>query len=338
MKFLVTGTAGFIGYHLTKQFLENDETVIGIDNLNDYYDVRLKHARLKELGIEHSDFEFNMTFKSDKYSNFQFIRMNIADKISIIELFKQNKFDIVCHFAAQAGIMYSTRNPDAIIHSNIIGFLNILECCTEYNIKLIYASSSSVYGNNKKLPFSETDLIETHKNLYAKTKIHNEYLAHIYSEHFGLPAIGLRLFSVYGTFGRPDMAYMIFSKAILNHLPINIYGDGSMKRDYTFVDDVVTAIEKIIACSSKINWHNEIFNIGNSTPVSIMKLVEKLENEFGIKAIKEVLPQRCEEIDTTFADCSKLEKHINYKPNTSIDNGISKFVKWYKLEKGKWHL
>jgi UDP-glucuronate 4-epimerase len=314
-KYLVTGVAGFIGFHLTKALLEKGKTVIGIDNLNDYYDVSLKYARLKVL---------------DKYSDFQFIRMDIADKNAMNELFKQHSFDIVCNFAAQAGIMYSTINPNAFIQSNIIGFVNVLDCCKERHCKLIYVSSSSVYGNNKKMPFSETDPITAPKNLYAKTKIVNEYLAQIYSEHFNLQTIGLRLFSVYGTFRRPDMAYMFFTKAIINHLPINIYGDSTMKRDYTFVGDVVTAIEKIIDYHSENKANNEIFNIGSSKPVSLLELIEKLENQLGIKAIKNFLPKRSEEMEITYADVTRLVDTIKYKPNTSIDEGVEKFVEWYK--------
>lgn len=315
MKYLVTGAAGFIGFHLSKRLLDNKETIIGIDNLNDYYDVSLKHARLKELA---------------KYSDFQFAKIDIADKTAMNELFSQNHFDIVCNFAAQAGVTYSTINPDAYIHSNILGFINVLECCKEYNCKLIYASSSSVYGDNKKLPFSENDPILIPKNLYAKTKLNNEYLVQMYSDHFGMQTIGLRLFSVYGAFGRPDMVMMLFTKAMLNNLPLNIYGDGTMKRDYTFIDDVVTAIEKIIDYHSENKSNYEIYNIGSSNPVSLLELIEKLEKQLGIKAIKNFLPQRAEEIDITFADISKLEKVIGYKPDTIIDEGIKQVVEWYK--------
>lgn len=315
MKYLITGVAGFIGFHFSKRLLEKGETVVGIDNLNDYYDVHLKYARLKVVEI---------------YPNFRFLKIDITDKTAMNELFNQHSFDIVCNFAAQAGIMYSTINPDAYINSNITGFLNILDCCKKHDCKLIYASSSSVYGDNKKLPFSESDPLTMPKNLYAKTKIQNEQLAWIYSDHFGLQAIGLRLFSVYGTFGRPDMAYMLFIKAILNHLPINIYGNGTAKRDYTFVADVVFAIEKIIDYSFENQCVNEIFNIGSANPVSLLELIEKLENQLKIKAIKNFLPIRTEEIETTFSDCSKLEEFIGYKPNTPINKGLGEFVKWHK--------
>jgi UDP-glucuronate 4-epimerase len=330
MKYLVTGAAGFIGFHLVKRLLQMNETVVGIDNLNDYYDVRLKYTRLNELGIEQIEFEYNKIVLSSKYTNFQFTKIDIADKTTIGKLFQQDNFDIVCNLAAQAGVMYSIVNPNVFIHSNIVGFINILKCCKEHNAKLIYASSSSVYGNNKKLPFAETDTITTPKNLYAKTKIQNEQLAQIYSDHFGLQTIGLRLFSVYGTFGRPDMAYMIFAKSILNRLPVNIYGNGSMKRDYTYVDDVITAIEKIIAYSIENKLYNEIFNIGNSNSVSLLELIEELENQLDIKAIKNFLPMRPEEIQTTCADVSKTFQTTGYKPKTGIDEGIYNIIKWLK--------
>ena len=330
MKYLVTGIAGFIGFHLTKRLLEKGETVVGIDNLNDYYDVRLKYIRLKELGIEHTDFDYNNTFQSNKFPTFQFIKIDIADNTTLKELFKHYNFDIVCNLAAQAGVIYSTINPDAYIHSNILGFINILECCKETDTKLIYASSSSVYGDNSNLPFSETDTITMPKNLYAKTKINNEYLAQMYSDHFELQTIGLRFFSVYGTFGRPDMVMWIFTNAMLNHLPITIYGDGSMKRDYTYVADVIMAIEKITDYFIDNKSHNEIFNIGNSNPVSLLELVEKLENQLGIKSIKTFLPIRPEETLITWADVSKIKNITGYSPQTTIEKGILEFICWYK--------
>jgi UDP-glucuronate 4-epimerase len=315
MKYLITGAAGFIGFHLAKRLLGEGNTVIGIDNLNDYYDVQLKYARLQAL---------------ERSSDFQFVKIDIADKCALNKLFAKNHFDTVCNFAAQAGVTYSTINPNAYIHSNIIGFINVLECCKWHNCKLIYASSSSVYGDNKKLPFAESDPITMPKNLYAKTKINNEYLAQMYSDHFGLRTVGLRLFSVYGAFGRPDMVMLIFTKAMLNHLPLNIYGDGTMKRDYTYIDDVVTAIQKIILYHSVNKANNEIYNIGSSNPVSLLELIEKLENQLGMRAIKNFLPKRPEEIQTTYADVSKLGKMIGYKPNTSIDEGIKRVVEWSK--------
>ncbi|GHV58312.1 NAD-dependent epimerase [Bacteroidia bacterium] len=297
--------------------MENGETVVGIDNLNDYYDVRLKCARLKQL---------------ETFPDFQFIKIDIADKTALNELFEKNLFSLVCNLAAQAGVMYSVINPNAYIHSNISGFLNILECCKEHRCKLIYASSGSVYGGNTKLPFSETDTLLMPRNLYAKTKINNEYLAQIYSEYFDLEAIGVRFFSVYGAFGRPDMAYMLFTKWILNGLAVTIYGNGHSKRDYTFIDDVIAAIEKIIDYLSENKSNNEIFNIGNSVPVSLLQLLESLEKELGIKAVKNFLPARSQEIEITFADTAKLEKMINYKPQTSFDCGIKKFVEWYQSD------
>jgi UDP-glucuronate 4-epimerase len=329
MKYLVTGAAGFIGFHLTKRLLKKGETVVGIDNLNNYYDVRLKHARLNELGIVQTEFGYNKIVASTKFSNFQFIKIDIADKTTLSKLFENESFDIVFNFAAQAGIMYSTINPNAYIQSNIVGFITVLECCKEHKSKLIYASSSSVYGNNAKVPFSETDSVTVPKNLYAKTKIQNEQLAQIYSDHFGLQAIGLRLFSVYGTFGRPDMGYMIFTKAFLNKQPINIYGNA--KRDYTFVEDAVTAILKLKDYYTDRQANNNIFNVGSENPISLLELIEKFETELDTNAIKNFLPARAEEIESTFADCSKLKNCIDYKLDTSLDKGISEFVQWYKM-------
>jgi UDP-glucuronate 4-epimerase len=313
MKYLITGVAGFIGFHLAKRLLENGKTIIGIDNLNDYYDVKLKLARLKEL---------------EKYSKFQFDRIDIADKPTLNNIFQNNDFDMVFNLAGQAGVRYSTINPEAFILSNIVGFVNLLECCRFHNVRLIYASSSSVYGDNQKMPFSENDKIETPKNLYAKTKIENEVLANIYSKHFDLQIIGLRFFSVYGTWGRPDMAYMIFADKISKGLPIDVFGNGKMKRDFTHVSDVVTAIEKI-SNTANIN-KSDIFNIGNSTPISILEIVKLLEKHLQKKAIINFQPLRPEEIIETFADCSKLENTINFKPKTYLESGIDEFVKWYK--------
>jgi len=330
MKYLITGSAGFIGFHITKSLLDKNEIIVGIDNLNDYYDVRLKYARLKELGIEQVDIQYNKIIHSSKYPNFQFIRIDIIDQVSLNDIFERHSFNVVCHFAAQAGVRYSTINPKAFIQSNIIGFINIMECCIQFNIPtFIYASSSNVYGDNIKLPFSENDLILNPKNLYAKTKITNENLAEIYSSHFQISTIGLRLFSVYGTWGRPDMAMMIFTNALLAGLPITVYGNGNMERDFTYVQDVVICIEKIIAYSLTKQCFNEIYNIGSSSPIKLTYLISKLEQYFNLSAKLLFSPMLPEEIQTTHADISKLVETIGYKPKTSFDDGIIEFVKWY---------
>lgn len=330
MKYLVTGVAGFIGFHLAKKLLEMNFNVVGIDNINDYYDVNLKFNRLNELGVQKTNFIYGKSYFSSKFKDFKFIKIDIADKKALSEIFKTENFDFVLNFAAQAGVMYSKENPDAYIHSNILGFINILECCKKQKSKLIYASSSSVYGGNTNMPFSENDEINSPKNLYAKTKIQNEYLAQIYSDYFNLQTIGLRMFSVYGPFGRPDMVCMLFAKAIKNRESIKIYGDGSAKRDYTFVEDVVNSIVKLMNFYNVKQANNEIFNIGSQRPVELSELIKKLEVELGAEAIKDFLPPRPEEIDMTFADTTKLEKTINYKPNTLFEVGLNKFVEWFK--------
>jgi UDP-glucuronate 4-epimerase len=313
--------------------LDRNEIVIAIDNINDYYDVRLKYARLKELGIEQKDIGYNKVVCSSNYPNFHFIKIDIEDKISLCEIFRNNVFDIVCNFAAQVGVIYSTINPKAYIQSNITGFLNIIDCCKEFEVNhFIYASSSSVYGNNTKLPFAEDNSISCPKNLYAKTKIVNEYLAEMYCSHFNISTIGLRFFTVYGTWGRPDMAMMVFADAISSKLPINIFGNGQMKRDFTYIGDVVNCIEKIIYHSITKQCSNRIYNIGSSNPIGLMDLITKLEYYLGYKATMNFLPMRSEEIKITYADSSKLIATIGFKPNTSIDNGINEFVKWYNSE------
>jgi UDP-glucuronate 4-epimerase len=315
MKYLITGVAGFIGFHLTKALLEKGETVVGIDNMNRYYDIRLKYARLNEIS---------------KYPNFLFIKADIADKVSLKKIFRQNNFDIVCNLAAQASVTYSTINPDAYIHSNILGFINILECCRDYKTRLIYASSSSVYGDNKKLPFSETDLIITPKSLYAKTKLENENLAEMYSSHFGLQAVGLRFFSVYGTWGRPDMVMWIFTKSILEDIPLQVHGNGEMERDFTFVGDVVECILKIIDCISQNRQLHSMYNIASANPINLIDLISKLEKNLNKKAIKIFQPMKPEEVKSTCSDISRLFETICYKPQTHIDMGIKIFIEWYR--------
>lgn len=329
MKYLITGAAGFIGFHLARRILNRGDEVLGIDNLNDYYDVNLKKYRLQNLGIKEANFIYKKAYLSKTFTKFSFIKIDIADKVAIAELFAIHKFDMVLNFAAQAGVIYSKENPDAYIHSNIYGFINILEGAKKHNCKLVYASSSSVYGATDKIPFCETNKLKEPKNLYAKTKIHNEELAQIYWDYMGLQSIGLRMFSVYGAFGRPDMVSMIFAEAMQKQKAITIYGDGNAKRDYTFVDDVVTAIVKLMEFYADKEAQNAIFNIGSENPVSLSQLIEKLEAGLKIKALKSFLPPRPEEIDTTFADTSKLQKTINYKPETTFDKGMSKFLSWH---------
>lgn len=247
MKILITGTAGFIGFHLAKKLLERGDTVVGIDNINDYYDVNLKYARLAETGISHEAEQWYKKVQSTKYDNYSFVRMNLEDKSELMELFQAEKFDKVCNLAAQAGVRYSLENPDAYINSNIVGFINILEACRHHNIKhLAYASSSSVYGNNTKMPLSTSDNVDHPISLYAATKKSNELMAHTYSHLFGIPTTGLRFFTVYGPWGRPDMALFLFTKAILEDQPIKVFNNGNMVRDFTYVDDIVKGVTRVI--------------------------------------------------------------------------------------------
>ncbi|QOY52670.1 NAD-dependent epimerase [Candidatus Sulfurimonas baltica] len=346
MKILVTGTAGFIGFHLAKKLLERGDEVVGLDNINDYYDVNLKYARLAELGISrhlveescnsveesrHSvlDTESNNNLiQSSKYKNHKFIKANLEESETINKLFETEKFDAVCNLAAQAGVRYSIENPHAYIQSNVVGFLNILEACRNYNVKnLAYASSSSVYGLNKSQPFKTTDMTDTPISLYAATKKSNELMAHTYSHLYDIQTTGLRFFTVYGPWGRPDMAPMLFTDAILNNKPIKVFNNGEMSRDFTYVDDIVDGIIKVIDNPAK-NYN--IYNIGNNAPLSLMEFIETLENSLGKKAEKNFMPMQDGDVVSTYADVSGLIDDFGYKPNTDLADGIGKFVKWYK--------
>lgn len=314
--FLVTGTAGFIGFHLARLLLARGNGVIGIDNLNDYYDVDLKRSR---LGVLH------------RYNNFEFVEGDITDLEMLRFLFANKHFEVVCHFAAQAGVRYSIENPDVFLYSNIVGFINVLDCCIKFGRrKMIYASSSSVYGDSLVLPFSERQNCKP-KNLYARTKLDNEYYAQLYSNRWGVDMIGLRMFSVYGSWGRPDMACAIFAKAISDGSPLVIFGDGTSKRAFTYVEDVVVAIEKLISLLVSNNIGSEVFNIGASESISVITLVEKLEHLFGKKANKFFKSENTEEIHIAEADCTKLLNTIGYKPSTPFDAGLDAFVDWYRL-------
>ena len=335
MKILVTGAAGFIGYHVSKILLEKGYTVIGLDNLNEYYDVNLKYSRLQELGILKDKAQiFNEITKSEELSLFQFIRMNIEDRKELPGLFKKEKFDIVCNLAAQAGVRYSLENPETYIDSNIVGFLNILECCRKYNIRhLVYASSSSVYGTNIKIPFSTSNPVDHPISLYAASKKSNELMAYTYSHLYGIPTTGLRFFTVYGPWGRPDMALFLFTDAMVKGKSIKVFNHGKMQRDFTYIDDIVEGviriIEKPVTSRKKENTLYRIYNIGNSTPVKLLDFIEALENTLHIEARKQFLPLQPGDVKKTWADVSDLKKDYGYQPNTSIDLGVKKFVDWY---------
>ncbi len=335
MKILVTGSAGFIGFHLANKLLEQGNEVVGIDNINDYYPTELKYARLKEAGISGDAQFWNKKIKSEKYPGYSFARMNLEDRGEIDQLFKTEKFDLVCNLAAQAGVRYSIDNPHAYISSNVVGFLNILEACRHNNIKhLIYASSSSVYGNSTKMPLSTADSVDNPISLYAATKKSNELMAHTYSHLFGIPTTGLRFFTVYGPWGRPDMAYFSFTRDILSGKPIKIFNNGDLYRDFTYIDDIIEGIVKTLKKSQTSCYGHQlpyrVYNIGNSSPVKLIDFIETIEKALGKEAIKEYYGMQPGDVYRTFADVSELEKDFGYSPNTSLEKGIGEFVKWYK--------
>ncbi|RXR27739.1 NAD-dependent epimerase [Flavobacterium piscinae] len=334
MKVLVTGAAGFIGYHLSEKLLLAGYTVVGLDNLNDYYDVHLKLGRLTQLGIEGSSFIYNQSYQGDKHKQqFTFFKLNLEDRSALDALFKEQGFDLVCHLAAQAGVRYSLEQPFAYLDSNINGFLTILEGCRNYGVnKLIYASSSSVYGLNDKVPFSTTDIVDHPISLYAATKKSNELMAHTYSHLFGIQTIGLRFFTVYGPWGRPDMAMFLFTDAILHDKPIKVFNHGNLSRDFTYIDDIVGGISKIISAfeAGTIQPRYKVYNIGNSAPVKLLDFIEAIEEVTGKKAIKEWLPMQPGDVEQTWADVDDLIQDFNYNPNTDIKVGVAAFVQWYK--------
>jgi UDP-glucuronate 4-epimerase len=339
-KVLVTGAAGFIGYHLVKKLCETDYQIVGIDNLNDYYDVNLKYNRLAELGISINFLNNNIKLKSNIFENFIFIKSDIADYDFIVNLMTIENFDFVINLAAQAGVRYSIENPRVYLHSNIDGFLSILEGCRRSNVKhLLYASTSSVYGLNVVMPLSEEQNTDRPMALYAATKKANELMAHSYSHLFSVPTTGLRFFTVYGPWGRPDMALFSFTESIINKKPIKIFNHGKMVRDFTFVGDIIESIFRLIEMpplsnknedSEQINPPYQIFNIGNSNPISILQYINELENAIGQNAIKEFVEIQPGDVKETHADTKALENYINYKPNTNIKQGINAFVDWYK--------
>lgn len=331
MKILVTGAAGFIGYHLCKKLVSENHLVYGIDNLNSYYDVRLKLDRLVELGIDTSseDFLRQIEIKSKK-SSFCFLQLDLVDSQGIDILFQKMNFDVVMNLAAQAGVRYSIENPKIYVQSNVVGFINILEACRHNGIKhLIYASSSSVYGNQEKVPFSEEDRVDNPVSLYAATKKSNELMANVYSHLYGLKTTGLRFFTVYGPWGRPDMAPFLFTKAILNGEPIKVFNHGDLMRDFTFVDDIVDGVIGILNNFEKLNSYC-ILNIGNNSPTKLIDFISYLESECNKKAILENYPMQDGDVFRTYADVSQMANLIGYKSRTHLKEGLTKFVEWYK--------
>jgi UDP-glucuronate 4-epimerase len=341
MKILVTGTAGFIGSHLALKLLSRGDEVVGLDNINDYYDQSVKYGRLEISGIDKQSIEYGKTVLSKKYKNYQFIKINLEDKEALEKLFEEQKFDKVINLAAQAGVRYSLTNPDAYIQSNIVGFLNLLECCRHNNIKhLVYASSSSVYGLNKEQPFSTSADVSHPMSLYAASKKSNELMAHTYSHLYDIPTTGLRFFTVYGPWGRPDMALFLFTKAILEKKAIDVFNHGDMQRDFTYIDDIVEGVIRVLdnppsgVKEEQINPSNssapyKIYNIGNNNPVQLMDFIEAIEKKLGIKAKKNMLPIQAGDVLSTYADIEDLVKDLGYKPATPIQKGIDEFIDWY---------
>ena len=345
MKILVTGTAGFIGSFLALKLIQRGDEVIGLDCINDYYDIKIKYGRLQNAGILQEKIAYNTLIQSEKYPNYRFINLKLGDKEKLFSLFEKEKFDKVCNLAAQAGVRYSLVNPYAYIDSNIVGFVNILEACRHHNIKhLAYASSSSVYGLNESMPFSTSDNVDHPISLYAASKKSNELMAHTYSYLFNLPTTGLRFFTVYGPWGRPDMALFLFTKAILEDKPIDVFNHGEMLRDFTYIDDIVEGVVRVIDNVPTPNpqWNGKnpdphsskapykIYNIGNNNPVKLMDFIEAIEKEVGKVAKKNMLPLQAGDVPATYANVDDLVSELNYKPNTSIQTGIKNFVKWYR--------
>lgn len=330
MKILVTGAAGFIGYHLCEKLLSLGHQIIGLDNINDYYDVNLKYARLKNLGISASTIQYGELISSNEFSErFKFIKLNLEDREHLPLLFKNENFDAVCNLAAQAGVRYSIENPFAYVESNIVGFMNVLEACRNFKVdKLVYASSSSIYGTNEKVPFSVSDNVDNPISLYAATKKSNELMAHTYSHLFGIKTVGLRFFTVYGPWGRPDMAMFLFTKAILNNEPIKVFNNGELSRDFTFIDDIVEGVTSTLL--GKSDGLYTLYNIGNSTPVKLLDFIEEIENTTGIKANKQYLPMQPGDVEKTWADVTDLQRDFGYQPKTAIKEGVQKFIEWYK--------
>jgi UDP-glucuronate 4-epimerase len=345
MVIFVTGAAGFIGFHLVNRLLNEGHDVIGIDSINDYYDVNLKLGRLKVSGIDTAKIKDDQQNTSSLDSFYSFYKMQLEDLSAIDHLFKTHKFDVVVNLAAQAGVRYSIENPHAYISSNMAGFTNILECCKKYPIKhLVYASSSSVYGLNKETIFSTSDRVDHPISVYAATKRSNELLAHAYSHLFNIPTTGLRFFTVYGPWGRPDMAYFLFTKAIIENKPIDVFNNGNMLRDFTYIDDIVEGIRRVIDSppvktgEGVMNTDDpsvstapfKIYNIGNNTPVKLLDFIDTIEDELGIKAKKNYLPMQKGDVYKTYADVTPLIEELGYRPDTNLKYGVREFTKWYR--------
>ena len=328
---LITGVAGFIGFHLAEKLLKDGFFVVGIDNINDYYDVNLKYGRLSELGIERGGAEiFNNPVQGTIHKNFRFIRLNLEDRENLPKLFREYKFEIVCNLAAQAGVRYSIENPEAYIDSNVVGFLNLLECCRNYETQhLVYASSSSVYGLNSKVPFSTEDNVDHPISLYAATKKSNELMAHTYSHLYNFKTTGLRFFTVYGPWGRPDMAMFLFTDAIIKGNSIKVFNNGDLERDFTYIEDIIDGVVKVVNKENEGDKYS-LYNIGNSKPVKLMDFIKQIETQLGIPAKKEMLPMQAGDVNRTWANVDVLKRDFGYDPKTNVHEGVGKFIEWYK--------
>ncbi|EON77496.1 dTDP-glucose 4,6-dehydratase [Lunatimonas lonarensis] len=344
MKILITGTAGFIGMHLAERLLERGDEVIGLDSINDYYDVNLKYGRLAKTGIPKEAISYGKVVQSEKYPKYRFVQLKLEDKEGLFDLFAKEGIDKVVNLAAQAGVRYSLTNPDAYIEANIVGFIHILEACRHYRIKhLAYASSSSVYGSNTNMPFSTSHNVDHPVSLYAASKKSNELMAHTYSHLFGIPTTGLRFFTVYGPWGRPDMALFLFTKAMKEGRPIQVFNYGNMQRDFTYIDDIVEGVIRVVdsppiadpnldlgkADPSVSKAPYKVYNIGNSKPEKLLDFIHAIEESLGVEAIKDMLPIQPGDVPATYADTSALERELGYKPDTPIKVGVGKFVDWY---------
>ena len=344
MKYLVTGAAGFIGFHVVQHLLERGEEVVGLDSINSYYSLELKFARLAESGITREKIATGVPVSSHKKPNYRFIQQDLVDKGSLLRLFETEKFDVVIHLAAQAGVRNSILHPEDYLHSNFAGFLNLLECCRFHPVQhLVFASSSSVYGSNTKMPFSTSDAVDHPISLYAASKKANELMAHSYSHLFNLPTTGLRFFTVYGPWGRPDMSYFLFADAIRKGESIQVFNAGQMKRDFTYIDDIVDGIIRVAEKPATPNPNYDpqhpdpssstapykIYNIGNSSPVPLQEFIGEIEKGLGQKAKMELLPMQPGDVVETHADISELERDLGYQPHTTVAQGVARFTKWY---------
>ncbi len=344
MKILVTGTAGFIGFHLANRLVQEGYEVVGLDSINDYYSVQLKTDRLKAAGIDEASLSYNSLYRSRTQAGYAFIQLQLEDRENLEKLFATQRFDRVVNLAAQAGVRYSLTNPSAYINSNIVGFANLLECCRHHQCgHLVYASSSSVYGLNEAIPFHTDETVDHPISLYAATKKSNELMAHVYSHLYGIPTTGLRFFTVYGPWGRPDMAMHLFTQAIINDQPIQVFNNGEMERDFTYVDDIVYGVLKVLEKPATGNpaWDARnplpssspapyrIYNIGNSHPVKLTDFIEAIEQKLNKKAERILMPLQPGDVLKTYADIRSLQEEIGYHPVTPVETGVSRYVDWH---------